>query len=208
MKSKETAAALYSGFSNWDTFMAVYKYLDPGDREQNISYWGSLDADISADPSTVETEEPLAKTVRTRPLKLEDEFLIVMCRLRLGSHADHLYHLFDVSTSTVSKILITWINFMYLKFGHINIWPSRKVVERTVPEAFKSKYKSTRIIIDCTEIRCQMPSSLQLNGKLFSNYKNHTTFKGLVDISPGGAITFVSQLHRGSISDWANCQGK
>ncbi|CAH3148791.1 unnamed protein product, partial [Porites lobata] len=66
----ETAAALYSGFSNWDTFMAVYKYLDPGDREQNISYWGSLDTDISADPSTVETEEPLAKTVRTRPLKL------------------------------------------------------------------------------------------------------------------------------------------
>ena len=38
MKSKETAAALYSGFSNWDTFMAVYKYLDPGDREQNISF--------------------------------------------------------------------------------------------------------------------------------------------------------------------------
>ena len=172
------------------------------------AYWGSLDADISADPSTVETEEPLAKTVRTRPLKLEDEFLIVMCRLRLGSLADHLYHLFDVSTSTVSKILITWINFMYLKFGHINIWPSREVVERTVPEAFKSKDKSTRIIIDCTEIRCQMPSSLQLNGKLFSNYKNHTTLKGLVDISPGGAITFVSQLHRGSISDWANCQGK
>ncbi|CAH3158339.1 unnamed protein product, partial [Porites evermanni] len=66
----ETAAALYSGFSNWDTFMAVYKYLDPGDREQNISYWRSLDADISADLSTVETEEPLAKTGRTRPLNL------------------------------------------------------------------------------------------------------------------------------------------
>lgn len=81
---------------------------------------------------------------------------MVMCRLRQGSHEDHLYHLFVVSTSTVSKILITWINFMYLKFGHINIWPSREVVERTVPEAFKSKYKSTRIIIDCTEIRCQI----------------------------------------------------
>ena len=39
-----------------------------------------------------------------------------------------------------------------------------------------------------------MPSSLQLNGGLFSSYKNHTTLKGLVGISPGGAITFISQL--------------
>ena len=70
-----------------------------------------------------------------------------------------------------------------------------------MPEAFKSKYKSTRVIIDCTEVKCQMPSSLQLNGELFSSYKNHTTLKGLVGISPGGAITFISQLYTGSVSD-------
>ena len=70
-----------------------------------------------------------------------------------------------------------------------------------MPEAFKKKYSSTRVIIDCTEVRCQMPSSLQLNGELFSSYKHHTTLKGLVGISPGGATTFVSQLYTGSISD-------
>ena len=46
-----------------------------------------------------------------------------------------------------------------------------------------------------------MPSSLQLIGELFSSYKNHTTLKGLVGISPEGAITFVSQLYTESISD-------
>ena len=56
------------------------------------------------------------------------------------------------------------------------------------------------MIIDCTEVKCQMPS-LQLNGELFSSYKHHTTLKGLVGISPGGGITFVSQLYSGSISD-------
>ena len=40
-----------------------------------------------------------------------------------------------------------------------------------------------------------------LNSELFSTYKNHTTLKGLVGISPSGAITFISQLHRGSMSD-------
>lgn len=46
-----------------------------------------------------------------------------------------------------------------------------------------------------------MPSSLQRNGELFSSYKNHKTLKGLVGIYPGGAVTFISQLYTGSISD-------
>ena len=46
-----------------------------------------------------------------------------------------------------------------------------------------------------------MPSSLHLNGELFSTYRHHTTLKGLIGISPGGAITFISQLYTGSISD-------
>ena len=46
-----------------------------------------------------------------------------------------------------------------------------------------------------------MPSSLHLNGELFSNYKHHATLKGLIGIFPGGAITFISQLYTGSISD-------
>ena len=52
---------------------------------------------------------------------------------------------------------------MYLKLGQINIWPTRGEVE-TMPEGFKQKYSSTRVIIDCTEVRCQMPSSLHLMG--------------------------------------------
>jgi hypothetical protein len=46
-----------------------------------------------------------------------------------------------------------------------------------------------------------MPGSLLLNGELFSSYKNHTTLKGLIGIARSGAITFISQLYTGSISD-------
>ena len=60
-----------------------------------------------------------------------------------------------------------------------------------MPADFKDKYPSTRDIIDCTEIRCQRPKGLRLN----------TTLKGLVGISPGAAITFISQLYTGHISD-------
>ena len=89
-------------------------------------------------------------------------FFIVMFRLRQGFTKDHLAQLLNVSASTVSRIFITWVNFMFFKFGQINIWPSRKVINKML-KSFKGRYKSTRVIIDCTEVRCQMPSSLQLN---------------------------------------------
>lgn len=90
---------------------------------------------------------------------------------------------------------------MYLKFGQICIWTSKAVVQQTMPLDFKEKFPTTRVIIDCTEVFCEMPSSLLLNSELFSSYKNHVALKGLVGISPSGAITFVSQLYTGSISD-------
>ena len=85
-----------------------------------------------------------------------------MCRLRQVFSEDHLAQLFNLSASTVSRIFITWVNFMLFKFGQINILPSRKVINTTITKSFKG------IIIDCSEVRCQMPSSLQLNGELFS----------------------------------------
>ena len=90
---------------------------------------------------------------------------------------------------------------MYLKFCQVSIWPNREIIRATMLDSFKEKYSSTRAIIDCTEIRCQMPSSLLLNSKLFSSYKNHVTLKGLVGIAPSGAITFSSHLYIGNISD-------
>ena len=46
-----------------------------------------------------------------------------------------------------------------------------------------------------------MPSSLLLNSELFSSYKNHTTLKALVGISPKWSMTFIGQLYTDSISD-------
>lgn len=90
---------------------------------------------------------------------------------------------------------------MYLKLGHINIWPSRELVNETIPEDFKAKYPTTRVIIDCTEVHCEMPRSLLLNSELFSSYKHHTTLKALEGISPKGFFTFIGQLYTGNISD-------
>ena len=198
-KNDDSSITFYTGFPNYDTLKAIFNYLNPGEDSENINYW--LSSTKSANALVhYEEESPCNKMGRGRSLKPVDEFFLVLCKLRQGFAETHLAHLFNISQPAVSRIFITWINFMYLKFSQINIWPCRASVNSTMPEDFK-EYGSTRVIIDCTEVRCEMPSSLHLNGELFSSYKHHTTLKGLIGITPGGAISFISQLYTGSISD-------
>ena len=173
--------------------------MNTGTNGENIRYCLSKERSVPTsfyDENENETEEPEECTHkgRKRSLDAREEFFLVLCRLRRGFAEQHLAHLFHISQPTVSRIFLFWINYLYLKFGQVSIWANKEVVRATMPDSFKDKYSSTRVIIDCTEITCQMPSSLLLNSKLFSSYKNHVTLKGLVGIAPSGAITFISQL--------------
>ena len=58
----------------------------------------------------------------------------------------------------------------------------------------------TRVIIDCTEIllKWQAHSEVKVQPILVTS---HNTAKGLIGISPAGAVTFVSDLYAGCSSD-------
>ncbi|CAN7984410.1 unnamed protein product [Ixodes hexagonus] len=90
---------------------------------------------------------------------------------------------------------------MYIRLSELPLWPSRSVIDRNMREAFKEKYSKTRVIIDATELKCEVPSSFLLQSDTFSPYNSSNAFKGLVGISPDGLITFVSSLALGCISD-------
>ncbi|KAK0136445.1 hypothetical protein N1851_027447 [Merluccius polli] len=75
-----------------------------------------------------------------------------------------------------------------------------ETVKAHLPDVFHD-YPDTQIILDCTELHCQTPSSLLLQSEVFSSYKSNCTFKGLIRMAPHGAVTFVSLLYEGSISD-------
>ena len=130
--------------------MSVFRYLNPGDMGENITYWLCSRKNLSASIYE-EVAANGSKKGRSRSLRpIDQKYILVMCRLRQGIPEEQLSHLLDISTSTVSRIFISWINFMYLRLGQLNIWPTRQVIIETMPEDFKQKYSSIRVIIDCT----------------------------------------------------------
>jgi hypothetical protein len=179
----------YTGFPNYAVFVSVLNLLQPGNNGENIRL-------VSAPNSHPETGRG-----RKRSLTGEEQFLLTLMRIRRGFSTEHLGWLFRIDKSTVSRLFVSWVNFIYLRLSAIPIWPTREQVDATMPQSFKDSYPKTRVIIDCTELYCEAPTSLELKGNMYSDYKGRETYKALVGITPSGSISFVSQLYYGSLSD-------
>ena len=189
-----------------EKFNILYNYLEPGEFCENIKFYNKNQANVDEKISANTFASPSFFSPKSKPgpkpkLKAIDQLFMYLTWLRLGFTLTHTAWLFSTTKSTVTRYIITWSNYLYLKLGSIPIWPSKSECYTSMPQVFKDTYPSTRVIIDCTELFCQRPSSLTIQSSLFSHYKHPVTYKGLVGIAPSGGITFVSELYDGSISD-------
>lgn len=109
--------------------------------------------------------------------------------------------MFEVSESTVSNIIVTWINCMYFQLKKIDIWPSRSVIDKYMPNDFFANFNKTRVIIDATEVPINKPQNVNAQSATFPSYKNRNTLKIMVGCTPHGAVIYVSDAYCGSTSD-------
>ncbi|XP_041848072.1 uncharacterized protein LOC121644285 [Melanotaenia boesemani] len=63
------------------------------------------------------------------------------------------------------------------------IWMTQERIREYLPVEFRD-YADTTVVLDCTELRCQTPSSPLLQSEVYSNYKSHCTLKGMTGIAP------------------------
>lgn len=181
----------YTGFQNYEVFSKVLNFL-------------GREAASKLDYCNKELIQGLGlkdKPGPQRALSVEDEFFLLLCRCKVGLLEEDLASRFRISQSLVSKILTTWIKFVFFRFKELNIFPDRDIIELHKPQCFKDKYKGTTVIIDATEIYIEKPSNPEAQQLTFSSYKNSNTLKALIGITPSGSVCFVSQLYGGSISD-------
>ncbi|XP_054893170.1 uncharacterized protein LOC129364524 [Poeciliopsis prolifica] len=141
-------------------------------------------------------EEACAEASLARCLPLIDEFLMYSFRVE-----QLIADMFQVSIATVSRVTITWANYLFIVFSSINLWISLEKVKASTPQKFLKFSPNVRVILDCTEVALETPSFLTLQSETFSAYNNHTTLKGLIGVAPCGLVTFISALYAGCISD-------
>ena len=185
--------SFYTGFVSKERFDSFYSWVEP--YAKTMIKWSQIQRQRGKE------NYKRRRSCGNLALSLYDQFFLFMIRLRLGLLETDLGVRFNISKSSVSRIILTWANFLYTMLGQVPILPTTAQIKNSMPECFKTIYPKTRVILDCTEIKVQRPSSKVLNSEFYSAYKSHTTLKCLVGIAPHGAVTFISSLYQGSISD-------
>jgi len=93
--------------------------------------------------SALETD---AGSSRDHVLSVEDEFLLVMMKLRLGLTNLDLGIRFNVAEATMSNTFISWLNLLFIQLGTLKMWPHRNVILEHMPKKFKKDYPNNIIM--------------------------------------------------------------
>ena len=130
-----------------------------------------------------------------------DQLFITLVKLRHNPSFSLLAHTSRMSKSTIISVFWKWTDALYCHIGFLVHWPDREDIFRTIPPVFKSKFPRLTSIIDCFEIFTDAPKDLHAHAQCWSNYKKHCTVKVFICCNPHGAVTFLSPVWGGRVSD-------
>ena len=161
-KSSNDNMQYYTGMENHAQFKALYDFLDGNvNAYSRLNYWGSNNSNLQLDGL-----EKRGKKCILLPI---DELFLTMAQLRVNIPEKVLSDWYKISVSEVSRIFITWVNFMFTRFMQLPIWASKETVEETMPDCFKFDYPFTRVILDGTEIFIEKPSCFRAQSATYSS---------------------------------------
>ncbi|XP_059096866.1 uncharacterized protein LOC131891355 [Tigriopus californicus] len=122
-------------------------------------------------------------------------------KLRFNMPFTLLAQLFHVHRTTASDVFKNVLANHHQVACALMHWPTRKAVDGTMPECFKTKFPRTRCVLDASEVKIEAPSEVASQVLFYSNYKASHTIKFLVSISPSGFISYISDAYGGRTTD-------
>jgi hypothetical protein len=121
----------------------------------------------------------------------QTEVEIILRNFRRNETFDVLADLFGVSKSHISRLLSRRLPILSMYFKDLINWPILTEVQKRLPLAFKTRYRSFISIIDCLEMEIREPAKAFEQSLTWSEYKHANIVKYLISCSPDGSINFV-----------------
>ena len=101
----------------------------------------------------------------------------------------------EIQQWTESLLIPAWANSPLFVLGAVSLWMSEEAVKAYWPDVFRTA------LINMWCWTFHTPNYLPLPSGVLSICKSPCSFKAFIGMAPWGAITFVSALYAGLISD-------
>lgn len=119
-------------------------------QESKLKYWGGENYGVL---KNYQREEKTNKMQRKCTLTLLEEFVLTLVWIHPGLIRIWLSDIFGMSKSTVSKVFITWVTFLFYELK------IKQHIRNNLPVKFKT-FPNTRVVTHCTAIFTEKPTLL------------------------------------------------
>jgi len=200
VKNNDRLFQFYTNLPNFSVFDALREYLQTrlGDGPQTIRRWrGSkyFHSQQSKTSGVFSREGGYSST-----LSFEEEFFLVLVKLKTGRMNQDLAFNFGISVGLLSELFTTFLYFLSSELKALFEMVDCGAVTDGIPSVYQN-VSQLRVVLDCTELMLQKPSDLQERKETFSNYKHNETVKFLVGMSPQLYLNYISKAWGGRASD-------
>ena len=110
----------YTGFKKV-SFLNIYHFLVPDEEKVPFTYVGK------------------GNLSQIKTLSLQNQLFLTLCKLRNDTDLVDLAFRFGITSQTAGVIFNSWINYMFLRFGELSIWPPRDVLYAKMPEQYRKE---------------------------------------------------------------------
>ena len=117
------------------------------------------------------------KFVSSKKLAPKDQLSIFYHKLKANADNTVLSTIYGVGELLISKVFKNLVSVLFDFCRQYIWWLSKAENEKLMPKSFKKHFPNTRVILDATEIRTQIPKSVRSAVLKYSSYKHFHSLK-------------------------------